>query len=125
MAHPPARPARRRPSAGIALILSAAILAPLGNVGAQPGTGPGPGVPPLIAAVRAGDRAAVRALLGTDVDVNATQPDGATALHWAVHREDVETAVRLIRAGADVGAANDLGVTPLFMACRRGQGPVV
>ena len=125
MAHPPARPARRMPSAGVALILSAAILAPLGNVGAQPGTRPGPGVPSLIAAVRAGDRAAVRALLGTDVDVNATQPDGATALHWAVHREDVETAVRLIRAGADVGAANDLGVTPLLMACRRGQGPVV
>ena len=106
--------------AGVVMVLTAAVLAPPGNLGAQ--SGPESGVPPLVAAVRAGDRGAVSALLAAGADVNAAQPDGATALHWAVHREDVETAGALIRAGADVGAANDLGVTPLLMASRRGQG---
>ena len=43
-------------------------------------------------AVMRGDTAAVRALLKTKADVNATQADGATALHWAVYREDLATA---------------------------------
>ena len=54
----------------------------------------------------------MRALLADAVDVDARQPDGATALHWAMHRESEEIADLLIRAGADVDAANDLGVTP-------------
>ena len=36
----------------------------------------------LIAAVRAQDVQASRALIGRGVDVGAAQPDGATALHW-------------------------------------------
>ena len=102
------------------MVLIAAVLAPPGDSGAQSDLEAR--VPPLVAAVRAGDRGAVNALLAAGTDVNAPQPDGATALHWAVHREDAETARALIRAGADVGAANDLGVTPLLMACRRGHG---
>ncbi len=80
---------------------------------------------PLISAVRAVDVAAVRALLSAAVDVDARQPDGATALHWAMHREHVEIADLLLRAGADVDAANDLGVTPLLMASARGHGVLV
>ena len=111
---------QRFSSAGVALLLVAAVLAPPRNSRAQSDSENG--VPPLVAAVRAGDRGAVNALLAAGTDVNAPQPDGATVLHWAVHREDIETARALIRAGVDVGAANDLGVTPLLMACRRGQG---
>src|SRR5262245_35549829 len=37
----------------------------------------------LIDAVRAGDVAAVQALLRQKGAVNAAQPDGMTALHWA------------------------------------------
>ena len=81
--------------------------------------------PPLISAVRSADVAAVRALLTEAVDVDARQPDGATALHWAMHRESVEIADLLIGAGADVDAANDLGVTPLLMAGARGHGELV
>ena len=81
--------------------------------------------PPLISAVRAVDVAAVRALLTEALDVDARQPDGATALHWAMHRESVEIADLLIGAGADVDAANDLGVTPLLMASARGHGELV
>jgi ankyrin repeat protein len=50
------------------------------------------------------------------VDVNATRPDGTTALHWAVRADDGETADLLIRAGANVAAADRYGVQPLFLA---------
>ena len=62
------------------------------------------------------DQRAVRALLAESAAVDARQPDGATALHWAAHWNDVDTARLLIAAGADVNAANDLGVTPLALA---------
>ncbi len=84
-----------------------------------------PGVSELITPVRDGDVAELRARLAAPVDVNARQPDGATALHWAVHLEDVVAADLLVEAGADANAANDLGVTPLLMACRRGHGALV
>jgi ankyrin repeat protein len=31
----------------------------------------------------------------------------------------------LIQAGADVNASNDLGVTPLMLACTNGSGTIV
>src|ERR1051326_3541140 len=60
----------------------------------------------VVEAVRNKDQNAVRSLLKQRVDVNATEPDGATALFWAVHWDDLETADLLIRAGAKVNAAN-------------------
>ncbi len=72
----------------------------------------------LIEAAKAQNSAAVRHLVQAGVDVNASQPDGATALHWTVHWGDSDTADLLIRAGANVNAANDLGITPLHWACR-------
>ena len=62
------------------------------------------------------DRGAVRALLAESAVVDARQPDGATALHWAAHWNGVETARLLIAGGADVNAVNDLGVPPLALA---------
>jgi len=79
----------------------------------------------LVQAVEHHDARTVEALLKQRVDVNAAQPDGATALHWAAHWDDVATAERLIRAGAKVNAANDLGVTPLALACENGSLPMV
>jgi uncharacterized protein len=72
-----------------------------------------------------GDKAAVRALLRTKADVNAPQIDGATALHWAVYRDDLETADLLIRAGAKVAATNREGVTPLSMAALYGNTAMI
>ena len=106
-----------------ALLLAVLLLAASAGVRGQ--SDPAPLARPLPAAVRAVDVAAVRALLADAVDVNARQPDGATALHWAMHREHVEIAGLLIGAGADVDAANDLGVTPLLMASARGHGALV
>lgn len=57
-------------------------------------------------AVMKGDRAALRALIQQKADVSAPQIDGATALHWAVYRDDLESADLLIAAGARVDAAN-------------------
>src|SRR5215218_929201 len=70
----------------------------------------------LTDAVMRADREAVRTLLLQKIDVNASQPDGTTALHWAVRRDDVELTEVLIRAGARVDAATRYGVTPLHLA---------
>ena len=71
----------------------------------------------LIQAARNGDLAAVRALLKQGVNVNASQADGATALHWAAHADNLAMADLLIRSGARTDAANDLDATPLHLAC--------
>lgn len=63
------------------------------------------------------DSKRVQALINERADVKGRHPDGATALHWAVHWDDLETAALLLRAGADANAANDFGVTPLSLAC--------
>jgi len=79
----------------------------------------------LIEAARRVDAAAVQTLLGQGVDVNATQGDGATALHWAAHRDDALTTELLIEAGADVNATNDFGIPPLMLACTNGSDAMV
>src|SRR5262245_44449769 len=76
-------------------------------------------------AVMKGDRAALRALLQKKADVNAPQVDGATALHWAVYRDEPETVNLLIRAGAKVNVANREGVTPLAMAALYGRPAII
>ena len=79
----------------------------------------------LVQAVKEKEQALVRALLNEQVDVNTPQPDGATALHWAAHWSDLETAELLVRAGANVNAENDYGVTPLSLACGKANAPMV
>lgn len=72
---------------------------------------------PLADAAQRADWGVVRALVEQGADVAARQGDGATALHWAAHWNDLPTANRLIEAGANVDAANALGATPLWVAC--------
>ena len=79
----------------------------------------------LLDAVRQQNIEMARALLRQHVDVNARQPDGATALHWAVQGNDVDLAALLVGAGANVSAANELGVTPLFLASDLGSPRMV
>ncbi|MDP6582876.1 MAG: ankyrin repeat domain-containing protein, partial [Vicinamibacterales bacterium] len=79
----------------------------------------------LVDAVERNDAEAVVALLSDGADVNAAQPDGATALHWAAHWDAVDSARRLLEAGAAVNAVNDLGVAPLAIACRNGNARMV
>ena len=79
----------------------------------------------LIKAVRSKDSAGVRALIKQRVDVNAPQGDGATALHWAAHVDDLTIADLLIRAGARAAVANENGFTPLHLACTNRNGAMV
>jgi ankyrin repeat protein len=81
--------------------------------------------PALIEAAKNADRAAVRALIRQKADVNATEADGTTALHWASYRDDLDSVDLLLRAGARVDAANDLGATPLWNASLNAGAPVV
>ncbi len=56
----------------------------------------------LVNAARHGDLKLIHSLLDNRVDVNAAQPDGETALAWAVYRDDAEMTGVLIHAGANV-----------------------
>src|SRR6266850_1867063 len=72
-----------------------------------------------------GDKTAIRTLIQQKADVNAPQVDGATALHWAVYKDDLEMMDLLLRAGAKVNVANRDGITPLYMASLYGYAPVI
>ncbi len=71
------------------------------------------------------DRAKVAALLKQGADVNASQADGMTALHWATYHDDLSFATLLLKSGASAKAANRYGVTPLSVACTNGNAEIV
>jgi uncharacterized protein len=79
----------------------------------------------LVDAAKNRDTEAVRRLLKQGVPVNASQPDGFTALHWAAQRDEADMAELLIRAGGNVSAPDNYGLTPLLLACTNGSVPMV
>ena len=80
---------------------------------------------PVIDAVKAGGGDALRAVLKRRADVNLPEPDGMTALHWAVQANDSESIQLLVRAGAKVNAANRYGITPIFLAATNGSAEAI
>src|SRR5579863_3530616 len=72
-----------------------------------------------------GNKEAVRSLVQQKANVNASQSDGTTALHWAVRADDLETVDLLIRAGANVSAANRDGATPMLLASINGNAAML
>jgi len=92
------------PSCMVVVLLSLAALAGAG------------GDVRLVGAVKDRDLAATRSLLRQHVDVNASDAEGMTAIHWAAHWGDLETVKLLIAAGANAKVANRYGVTPLHEA---------
>ena len=103
-----------------------AVLAMLGAFGLAGGPAALAAVDlPLIEAVKSEDVETVRRLLTGGGDVNAPQGDGATALHWAAHRDHRDLAAMLVEAGADANAADDHGVTSLALACLNGSASMV
>jgi ankyrin repeat protein len=109
---------------GRGIALSLAIGAGLAS-GASAAGSAGSNDAKLAEAARQGDREAVALLLRGRVDVNAPSVDGTTALHWAVYRNDIEMANRLIRAGAAVNATNRDGLPPLALACTNGEPAMI
>ena len=87
---------------------------------------PGPATDsPLADAAENRNAHTVRALVAADADPDAPQADGATALAWAAHWDDLEVAALLLNAGASPDAPNDLGVTPLMLASANASTPMV
>jgi ankyrin repeat protein len=81
---------------------------------------------PVADAAMNGDKAAVRALLKQAADVNASQGDGMTALHWAAMNGDAELAQMLVFAGANVKATTRIGsYTPLYIASQQGHAAII
>ncbi|HEV3061968.1 MAG TPA: ankyrin repeat domain-containing protein [Vicinamibacterales bacterium] len=101
------------------------VLVLLASISVGAAAAPGDDDQRLIDAAKQQDLPRVRALVAQKVDPNAPQPDGATALHWAVHWDDLAMTDVLLAAGARVSVANDLGVTPLALACENGNGVIV
>jgi ankyrin repeat protein len=76
-------------------------------------------------AIQNRDTDALRALINQRADVNAPQPDGTTALHWAAHWNDLDAVNLLLRAGANAKAANRYGATPLSEAAALGNAAII
>jgi uncharacterized protein len=77
-------------------------------------------------AAQTGDTDAVRSLLKQAADVNASQADGMTALHWAAMRNDADLAQTLLYAGANVKATTRINsYTPLLLAAKNGNAAVM
>jgi ankyrin repeat protein len=79
----------------------------------------------LINAAKNGDKAAVTSLLQQKIDVNAPEPDGTTALHWAVRSDDAALVDQLLKAGANVKTKNRYGISPLYLASVNGSAPMI
>ena len=79
----------------------------------------------LVAAAAAQDRLPCATLLAAGVHPDTPRADGATALLWAAHRDDLDLVDLLLDAGADVNAADDHGVTPLQRAAENASPAMI
>jgi ankyrin repeat protein len=87
---------------------------------------PAAGAAAFVEAAMNGNRDAVRALLKDGADVNTTQADGMTALHWAAQKGDVELANVLLYASANLKATTRIGgYTPLLIASKNGDATMI
>jgi ankyrin repeat protein len=68
--------------------------------------------------IQSGDRRAALEMIAKGADVNQTQPDGTTPLHWATYKIDRELVQALLRKGARAHVVNRYGASPLGEAVR-------
>ncbi|TWT68189.1 ankyrin repeat domain-containing protein [Crateriforma conspicua] len=76
----------------------------------------------LVDAVEAGRTDALDSL--NEVSVKQRQPDGMTALHWAVRHGKSDWVTAIIDEGAEVDAVTDYSISPLAIACENGDATI-
>src|ERR1700716_2854830 len=72
----------------------------------------------LAGLIQAGHRDAALKMIAAGADVNATQGDGTTPLHWAVYKVDADLARALLERGAKPDVINNYGSSPLAEAVK-------
>lgn len=75
--------------------------------------------------IQNGRRATALELIDEGADVNVTQGDGTTPLHWAVYQMDAELTRQLLDRGALPDAVNRYGSTPLAEAAKVANAALV
>jgi uncharacterized protein len=75
----------------------------------------------LLAALKAGDAQRAQLLLDGVNNVNTAEPDGTTALHYAVLTNELELAEDLLGKQANVNARTRYGITPIYLAAQNGS----
>lgn len=78
----------------------------------------------LLAALKAGDSRTAAVLLDGVRNINTPEPDGTTALHYAVLNNDLDLVQALLGRNADVNARTRYGITPIYLAARNGSAEV-
>jgi ankyrin repeat protein len=76
---------------------------------------------PLADLIQNGERAVALAAIEGGADVNASQGDGTTPLHWAVYKVDRALVAELLDRGARVDVMNRYGSSPLAEAVKLGD----
>ncbi|HEY1302257.1 MAG TPA: ankyrin repeat domain-containing protein [Vicinamibacterales bacterium] len=79
----------------------------------------------LIEAVKTGNAQAARSLVKQRVLIDAAEPDGSTALHWAARLDRADLVQILLRSGAQPNAKTRYGIAPLALAAVNGSTVVV
>jgi ankyrin repeat protein len=80
----------------------------------------------LIQAAKDDNRPIAARLIVRNHDLNASEGDGFTALHWAAYNDDLRLVTLLLKSGAAVEPRTRLeGVTPLILAAGNGSAEVI
>lgn len=78
----------------------------------------------LFERIRIGDLEGVREAIAAGVDVNATDGDGWTPLHWAACCGHAEIVRLLMSVVANVNSTNSGGMTPSSLAAAYGHAEI-